>query len=135
MLFFIVLWKWLVKADRQRRGMGHRYVRLDLKYVQLFWTYTNMFWVNFYLSDKLNDLNEDVEGCVPGHHAARALREKCCNNTEETTVRGKEIMWDDIVIQKKFLVFLYAFVRGFPPPIMVCLWLSVLRILVCVHLA
>ncbi len=41
----------------------------------------------FYLSDKLNNLNKDVEGCVPGHHAARALWEKCCYNTEETTVK------------------------------------------------
>ncbi len=43
----------------------------------------------FYLSNKLNNLNKDVEGCVPGHHAARALWEKCCYNTEETTVKEK----------------------------------------------
>lgn len=36
-----------------------------------------------YLCNKLDDLDEDVEGHVSGHYAARSFWEKCRNNGAE----------------------------------------------------
>lgn len=48
-------------------------------------------WImTIYLSDELNDLYKDVEWGVSGYHTARALGEKCGDNTEETAKKEKQ---------------------------------------------
>ena len=42
-----------------------------------------------YLSYELDDLDKDVEGCVPWHHTPGAFGEKCWNDAEQSTSGGK----------------------------------------------